>query len=293
MSEPEDQTDRGITAVRRQYHQNLCRSILGYRNGFVSNADRSSKSSAVLAEGLLERIGIPGAASVPTGQAIGTAFEGITAEYLRESFELLRFVRPGNWTVSTVGSNSGIAAFDQYEHLKLLGELVKSVTEAGISAALQMDYLIAPDVTVGKLPFSDDHLNSRDHIVDPGGPIGIHTPLRAANSPKPTLHATVSCKWTMRSDRAQNVRTEALNLIRNRKGRVPHVVAVTAEPMPTRLASLALGTGDLDCVYHFALPELASVVCDRGSADQREMFETLVDGRRSTFCVTSRIYHLT
>ncbi|MBO9364254.1 MAG: restriction endonuclease, partial [Roseiflexus sp.] len=63
------------------------------------------------------------------------------------------------------------------------------------------------------------------------------------------LHASISRKWTIRSDRSQNIRTEAMNLIRNRKGHTPHIVAVTAEPLPTRIASLALGTGDLDCVY--------------------------------------------
>lgn len=73
---------------------------------------------------------------------------------------------------------------------------------------------------------------------------------------QPLLHASISCKFTLRSDRSQNARTEGLNLIRNRKGHTPHIVIVTAEPMPTRLASLALGTGDIDCVYHFALLEL-------------------------------------
>lgn len=34
----------------------------------------------------------------------------------------------------------------------------------------------------------------------------------------PYDHASISAKFTMRSDRAQNSRTEALNLIRNRKG---------------------------------------------------------------------------
>ncbi len=37
------------------------------------------------------------------------------------------------------------------------------------------------------------------------------------------------------SDRAQNTRSEALNLIRNRKGRLPHIVVVTEEPSPSRL----------------------------------------------------------
>ena len=84
----------------------------------------------------------------------------------------------------------------------------------------------------------------------------------------------------MRSDRAQNSRTEALNLIRNRKGHLPHIVVVTAEPMPNRLASLALGTGDIDCVYHFALHELITAVKDIGSEDSIETLETLVKGKR-------------
>ncbi|MBD3289238.1 hypothetical protein GF337_10575 [candidate division KSB1 bacterium] len=53
----------------------------------------------------------------------------------------------------------------------------------------------------------------------------------------------ISCKWTIRSDRAKNTRLEALNLIRNRKGKVPHIVAITVEPTSVRISSLALGTG--------------------------------------------------
>ena len=41
------------------------------------------------------------------------------------------------------------------------------------------------------------------------------------------------------------------SMIRNRKGHLPHIVVVTAEPMPNRLASLALGTGDIDCINDF------------------------------------------
>ncbi len=108
------------------------------------------------------------------------------------------------------------------------------------------------------------------------------TPLRKANyeHPRPILHASISCKWTLGSDRGQNARTEALNLIRNRKGHLPHVVAVTAEPLPTRIASLALGTGDLDYVYHFALPELQESIAEIDNEDQMDMLMILIDGRR-------------
>ena len=47
-----------------------------------------------------------------------------------------------------------------------------------------------------------------------------------------------------------------------------------------RIASIALGTGDLDCVYHFALPELVQSVHEAENEDQLEMLNTLVDGRR-------------
>ena len=115
-------------------------------------------------------------------------------------------------------------------------------------------------------------------IVD--GDVSRMADIRKANGGKPLLHASVSAKYTMRSDRAQNSRTEALNLIRNRKGHLPHIVVVTAEPMPNRLASLALGTGDIDCVYHFALYELIRAVKEVGSEDAAETLETLVQGRR-------------
>jgi len=50
--------------------------------------------------------------------------------------------------------------------------------------------------------------------------------------------------------------------------------------MPTRLASLAIGTGDIDCVYHMALPELISSVKESGNEDQLDMLNTLISGKR-------------
>jgi hypothetical protein len=85
----------------------------------------------------------------------------------------------------------------------------------------------------------------------------------------------------MRSDRSQNTRTEALNLIRNRKGSTPQVVVVTFEPLPSRLASIAMGTGDIDCTYHTALDELlASAREFDDSGAQFELLEMLIKGQR-------------
>ena len=50
--------------------------------------------------------------------------------------------------------------------------------------------------------------------------------------------------------------------------------------MPGRIASLALGTGDIDCVYHFALEELIEVVNALGYADSEELLDTMIQGKR-------------
>lgn len=61
---------------------------------------------------------------------------------------------------------------------------------------------------------------------------------------------------------------------------MPHIVIVTGEPVPSRLSSVALGTGDIDCVYHFALYELISAVSDCDNNAAYETLMTLVEGKR-------------
>jgi hypothetical protein len=77
-------------------------------------------------------------------------------------------------------------------------------------------------------------------------------------------------------------------MIKHRKGRVPHIVVITAEPLPSRLASIAGGMGQLDCVYHFALLELQNAVANlivavpsnKGLLQQAAQLEQLVGGNR-------------
>ena len=269
-----------IGELRRTYHQALCDQLLGYRNGVLSNADRGSKTSATLAEEMFARMDMPPCANPPAEQTIGTRFANITMEFLEESFQILGHLRPGPWEFSASQRRPGIARFDQYDHLSLLEIVIANMNEKSVAAAIQGDYLVKPDITISRRPLDDELINSDSLVIERDSEDAGLTPMRSANASKPTLHASVSCKWTMRSDRAQNSRTEALNLIRNRKGKSPHIVAVTAEPMPTRLASLALGTGDIDCVYHIALSELISAVTVARNEDQAEMLDTLVEGKR-------------
>lgn len=50
--------------------------------------------------------------------------------------------------------------------------------------------------------------------------------------------------------------------------------------MPTRLASVAMGSGDMDCVYHAALYELGEAAAEGRNEDQAAVLQTLVAGRR-------------
>ena len=147
-----------------------------------------------------------------------------------------------------------------------------------LAAALGGSYIIKPDIVSVREPEEDAAINIHEKLVDELS--ANRTILRKANGADSILHASISCKWTIRSDRSQNSRTEALNLIRNRKGHLPHIAVVTAEPMPGRIASIALGTGDVDCVYHFALPELHRAVAKVASEDSVELMDNMIRGNR-------------
>lgn len=264
--------------ARRSFHASLLASLLSTdAKGIPSNADRYSRTSVSIAVGIVKRLGAkPGGARL-AGQMAGNQFEELCKEYLEGTFPRLSHIRPGQWKISKgIGGRRAITQYDQYAHLAALENLSRA--NPSLAAALGSDYLIKPDVVVFRFPEEDGTINTGAILVDETQ--ARLTPLRRINSQSPILHASVSCKWTLRSDRAQNARSEALNLVRNRKGRLPHVAVVTGEPMPSRIASIALGTGEIDCVYHFALPELVDTVKDRGFADSEEILHTMIDGKR-------------
>ena len=266
--------------ARRNFLAELLNSLLGTDvNGIPSNADKHSKQSVGIAMGILKRLGdaVGPASGRLAGQRAGSKFEELCREYLEVSIQRLNHLRPGEWVVSKgVGGHSALAEFDQYRHLVALDNASRSNPE--LAAAIGSDYLIKPDVVVIRRPVSDQTINVKEMLVDSSH--ARLTPLRRVNSELPILHASVSCKWTLRSDRAQNARSEALNLIRNRKGRLPHIAVVTGEPTPNRIASIALGTGDIDCVYHIALPELLAAVIELDLVDAKDSLDTMIEGRR-------------
>ena len=267
-----------LATARRSFHDALLGSVLRVNSkGIPSNADKHSSRSVSIATGILERLGAAAATGRLAGQIAGSRFEEVCKEYLKLVFPRLTHLRPGRWEVSKgIGGRLAIAQFDQYQHLAALDSAAKENPE--LSAALGSDYLIKPDVVVMRLPDDDETINEAGPLVN--RMLARYTPLRRVNDYQPILHASVSCKWTIRSDRSQNARSEASNLVRNRKGRLPHIAVVTGEPTPNRIASIALGTGEIDCVYHFALSELEATLEDRGLTDAQEVLHTMIQGKR-------------
>lgn len=217
-----------------------------------NSADSDSDTSMAIAQAMLEHLGVKQKIREGLPPNMGPTLENAVHVDLAESLPNLDPAR--HWEVS---HSKVVAAFSQYEHLHTVSQRVDQYPE--LRTELGRDYLIRPDVTVG--------------VKNSGtGALGADT--------EQFLHAAVSCKWTIRSDRVQNVRHEFLQMIRHRRGRLPHLVALTAEPLPSRIAAIARGTGEVDAVYHVAFDALDAAVSAVGTTQQKNDWEECVGQRR-------------
>lgn len=229
----------------------FAQSLLGWKSTageLVPNcADVASEQSKTIAGGMLDNLGVTRNAVSSVPRDPGRPLETMVANELSVRLPELDPTRP--WHCDHRGRP--ITDFIQYNHLRDVDNLVQKSAELRIT--LGRDYLITPDVCVT---------------------------LKSQSGELPFLHAAVSCKWTIRSDRVQNIRHENNQMIRHRRARLPHLVTVTAEPLPSRLASIARGTGEVDAVYHIAFNELEESVQRYGTEAQRDAWSECVGQRR-------------
>ena len=211
-------------------------------------ADVDSPESVRIAAGVLDHLGVPRETVSHVPKDPGGPLEQEVCKHL--GWFLQKHDPERGWRVER---GAVITQFDQYAHLSELDQLVRGNPELRVTVGT--DYLIKPDVTVSLAR--------------------VHTA-----SGLPPLHAAVSCKWTIRSDRVQNIRHECLQMIRHRRGRQPHLVTVTAEPLPSRLASIARGTGEVDAVYHVAFDAMAASVAGNANAEQADAWYEVTGQRR-------------
>jgi hypothetical protein len=265
--------------ARSKFHRRLLNGPLRAWGGVPPIADPANKTSVAIACAILHKIG-PSlkVARAPT-RRFSNEFKGACHDFLRGALKELDYLRPGKWRVLQLppqSNRSFIRPIELYAHLSNLARLCTENAELAHLAG--SGHLICPDIVVARDLEEDEEINAPKLLID--DTVARRASLRKTNGGKSMIHASISCKWTIRSDRVQNSRAEALNLIRNRKGSVPHIVVVTAEPLPSRLASIALGTGDLDFVYHFALPELVQSVEELQLDDAMESLKIMLEGKR-------------
>jgi hypothetical protein len=269
-----------FTTARREFHNGLFARVLTVdSSGVPSNADKHNVLSVRLAQSIVAQLSSKTSVDVRVaGQTSGSEFEQLCAAFLESTFLKLQHLRPGKWAVEQVKGHNRlkIAEFAQYAHLVDLERASRE--NPALAAALGSDYTITPDILVLRNGEDDETINTHEYLVD--STVSRLSTLRRAMQPLPILHASISCKWTIRSDRVQNARSEALNLIKNRKGRAPHIAVITAEPLPSRLAAIALGTGEIDCVYHFALHDLEMAISAAGQTEALDTLHMMISGRR-------------
>lgn len=258
--------------ARVEFHRAMCQRLFGRTSpkASYSSADVGSKTSTAFAEAMADELiaagFTPTTKPINKPQTAGTEFTEITTAFLKRCFTNgFEKLRPAAWDFK---AEAELSEYFQYEHIGPLRKLQKQFEEQDppdywMASVVGGDYHVNHDLVMFRKPESITTLNSLagQMLLDPNDSnegSATNTPLLLRNQAKSIVHAAVSTKWTLRSDRAQNVRTEALNLQKHRKGRTPHLVAVTAEPLPSRLESLAVGTGEIDCVYHVALPEFVA-----------------------------------
>lgn len=221
-------------------------------------ADMSSRASMHLAGYAYETLDIPRSrirahSLEDDSAASGAALERAIESDLKQQLQARDPDR--TWLVTRTGT---VADYAQYTHLNELQALLEQ--SPALRSTFAGDYQVKTDVYVG---------------VENSAVSGVEQ----------YLHAAISSKWTIRSDRVQNVRHEFGMLVKNRRGRAPHLVLVTGEPLPSRLLSIARGTGEIDAVYHLLYDELdmaVSVLCGDGGLypDQRAAWVEMAKQKR-------------
>lgn len=247
-----------LTEERQRFHAELLASnVLHFRdNGDANVADGGNRTSVALGNGYLAALKAELWRERIAPQTGGSELEVVVEAFVRRTLELLDIF--GGRGFST-RRRKDITEYHQYR--PIAPDNLSLPEFDALRHAFGGDYVVTPDILVERRALSREELNAKGLVVD--DTYGDLSTIRAAD--RLILHASISCKQTIRSDRSQNSRLEALNLLRMRTGRAPHIVVVTSEPLPSRIGSVAIGTGDLDCTYHVALPELRAAMIEHES----------------------------
>lgn len=242
--------------------------LCGYREGRPSTSDASAPGSIESGTALFDELEVP--RNQPAGTDAGARLELLTLAHLKTIRPDLDMQR--SRLSSTFVQYTHLAAFEQFQRAykrpvdaleRALGHLDELPRSRSVAMAKSL-------IERAKRQAAADH----QIVVDLRGAMAQESLLKldltiGNGDAPPKLLLAASCKWTLRTDRAQDCISQGNKLVALRRGQMPHYAAITMEPRPSMLELLAYGSGALDCVYHVALPELM-----RAAA--------AIEGRRST-----------
>ena len=162
-----------------------------------------------------------------------------------------------------VGALRGIKAEPSRELRRALEKLYKLVRRRIISSAREVAR--AEQLILGVELALDEEAEARRLLLEQ---VGVEALLKldvtvsrySKPRPDPEILVGLSLKWSLRTDRVQDCRSQGAKMAAVRRGPMPHFAAVTMEPRPYMLNLLGGGSGDVDCVYHLDLPALTAAV---------------------------------
>ena len=240
--------DRALRDARQEYHWSLQQRLWSVSGGLPSNSDPASRISVEIGFALAEALGATADLPQLDGPAAGVEFERRTERFIENALSCVDEVTQADWRIET---GSSIVEFERYDHLN--GVRRAAATNDELGGLLYGDYTLAPGVFVGR-KLKSNHPASLGSAV---------------------LSGVVACKWTIPRDIDQR----PINLLRCPELPAGRVAVVTAEPLPGRMASIAIGTGK-PCMYHVALEELQDILAQKRWYESQEMLEIMVDQGR-------------
>ncbi|MEU7594796.1 NgoMIV family type II restriction endonuclease [Streptomyces sp. NPDC039022] len=275
-------------------------SLCGYREGRPNTSDKNDKGSIELGKVFFDAMEIPPEAGIPT-QPVGNLMAQETTRDLQAFLQ-------SEAAHLEVSPERPFTSFEQFSHLnatrELRGDMTQEVIRAtnalrNITANFEIDEEAREQLNMHLFNVNQEIRTTeerRRELLDLLGEESLLkldvTVARKVLNPMTGaclqhLVAGLSLKWSLRTDRAQDCRSQGAKMAALRRGRMPHFAAVTMEPRPAMLALLGRGSGDIDCVYHLHLPALADAIDDYCSGSQhkarieiRDKFRRLRDQRR-------------
>lgn len=267
-----------LRAARKNFHAALLGSGLlcitdrrkpkeGLPFRVPSNADGENATSAAITQTIYDQIQSKSAAvGRLTGRAADAKFGRIARRFIDEAFGRSEAPRFDDWDHSTETR----AIFDSDLRWADLARL--AAREPDVAVLLCSGYMAAAEALARRDPKSGEHIADGQRIVDET--VAPRSGLRKRSSDR-TLQTRILYRWTL-----------SRGLLRaplqggNARGRAPHIAVVTGEPLPSRLAALALGSDDTDCVYHIALPELVAGVKKLSADDLVDLVKVMIGRKR-------------